>query len=236
MAGVAILGTDRFTSLASDLVWTPRIQGPARPPIVFLSGLNGNPEDVLADQNGRLVTPLVEAGFTAVVPDTDAFWGNEVGATRIMDALSYARNTLGCSNDPAILIGGSMGGGSALLWAAQNPSLVSCVVVFIPAVDFQALRVNNPMFNVRGSIDTAWGVTYPAALPTGADPATRANDLKYTKVQMWTASDDPISVNHAAFSATVGAETHNLGALGHTTAAVLAVDPVAVAAFVVKNS
>lgn len=237
MAGAASLGADRFTTLASDLVWTPRVQGgPARPPVVFLGGLNGNPEDVLADQNSRLASPLVEAGFTVVVSDTDAFWGNEVGAARVMSAISYARLNLGCSYDPVVLIGGSMGGGSALLWAAQNPSLVSCVVAFIPAIDYQALRVNNPLFNVRGSLDTAWGVTYPAALPTGSDPATRPNDLKYTKVQTWTASDDPISINHATFEATVGAETHDLGALGHSTAAVMAVDPAVVKTFVLKNS
>lgn len=234
---ISSCGIGRFTSGLVDWVWQPRHRT-ARPVVVYCGGMNGNPHGIPGDADtSKMLRTLIEKySFSVVCPQLDATWGNATGRSRIADAVTWARANLVGTNDPIVLIGGSHGGGSAINYAATNPTLVACIVLAIPAIDYQALRVNNPMFDVRGSIDLAFGVTYPAALPVNSNPALRTAAVSGIPIQIWTASDDPISINHAAFSAAVGAETHNLGALGHTGAAIAAIDGDAVALFAQQNA
>ncbi len=232
------LRTGRFTASVLDLSITPRHRV-ARPPVVYCHGVNGNAaQPVESTLPGALsvLRALSRRGYPIVAPTLNALWDNATGQARINDALTWARANLGASNAPAILVGTSHGGGSALHYAATNPTLVSCVVVMVPALDWQALRVSN-VLNLRASIDTAWGVVYPDALPVGANPAERTAALAGKPIQMWTASDDPVSENHATFAAALGMKvtSYSVGALGHSEAAVIAVNPDTVAAFVQAN-
>jgi alpha-beta hydrolase superfamily lysophospholipase len=124
-----------------------------------------------------------------------------------------------------VLIGSSMGATAALTWAANHRADTACVVGWIPAVDLQAIRVADTG-GLRASIDTAYGVTYPASLPAGTDPATL--DYDGLPIQLWTASDDEVSVN----AQDIATDHHDLGALDHTSAAVAAVDLADVHAFI----
>jgi alpha-beta hydrolase superfamily lysophospholipase len=138
------------------------------------------------------------------------------------------------------VIGWSHGASVAIQYAAANPTTVKWMVLGIPALDLQYLRVTDTVEGIvglRASIDAAWSVTYPAALPANASPMDRAAGLSGVPALMFTASDDDISTNHATWRSAHGNTTHvNLGALGHTLAALLAIDTDTVVNFVDANS
>jgi S-formylglutathione hydrolase FrmB len=173
-------------------------------------------------------------GFSVVAPSIGTLWNNATGQQRIADALAYARSALGATSAKAIFLGTSMGGFSALSWAAMNPTLVKAVYAFLPVVDLQAVRVSN-VLGLRSYVDAAWGVTYPAALPAGANVYGRAADLAGIPIRIWSASNDNVSENVAGFVAATGATHTNLGAVGHTDAALAGIDAAAVAEFVRQN-
>lgn len=227
-----MIGEGSFTAAVQDARWLPHHRV-ARPPVVYCQGLYAPMDQTAITAIANTLRAILSYGFSIVVPNLLGYWGNATGNSRIIDALAYARANLGATNAPAIIVGASHGAGSAMRFTAQQPAMVSAVVGIIPALDYQQLRVNDPLgLGIRSSIDAAFGVTYPAALPALTSPMTRTAELSAKPIQLWTASDDPVSVNHATFSAAVGAETHNLGALGHSDAAMAAVDHAAVAAFV----
>lgn len=219
----------RFTTgVKGDVVATPRIQK-ARPPIIYCHSSAIDGSEALGV--GTLVAvrtiteALVAAGYTVGAPSLAALWGNATAKSRITDALTWLRANTLCTDDPAILIGTSMGATSALSWAVDNRSDTAGMIGVIPAVDVQQLRVDNPN-GLRTSIDAAYGVTYPAALPAGSNP----KDMNFTSlpIQLWTASDDPVSVN----AASVATDHRNVGALNHTNTAVAAVDTEDVLSFI----
>lgn len=158
-------------------------------------------------------------------------WGNDACVTDIGAASAVLEND-GASSGPKIIVGASMGGLGSCRYAASHPEDVAALVLIIPAVDIEALREDNYGGTPRAGIDLAWGVTYPDPLPS-ADPYPSPIDL----TDNLAASDFPILVcysdndlvvnptTQALFASEVGAETVNLGALGHSEAAVLASVP-----------
>lgn len=128
-----------------------------------------------------------------------------------------------------------MGVTAALNYAADNPGDVCCIVGFIPAVDLDALRDGN-VGGSRAGIDTAYGVSYPAALPAGSNPADRVEELAGVPIQLWVASDDTTSVNAAFFAEDTGAEIHDVGTLGHDNDSLAAVDVSAVMSFIASHA
>jgi pimeloyl-ACP methyl ester carboxylesterase len=138
--------------------------------------------------------------------------------TRIDNALTYAQAN-GANSEPPLLVGVSMGAGTVLRWAANHPT--HSVAGIVPGLNFQQGRIDNPGGTIRGLIDAAWGVTYPAALPAGANPS----DLTYTvPIHLWYAPDDVTASPSAteAFAAAKGATLTSVGNLNHTNAAVAA--------------
>lgn len=157
-------------------------------------------------------------------------WGNATAVTRMGQTLSYLRGSaVGASTtDPIILVAQSMGAPTVLNWARANLTSVAAVVLFIPAVNITDVHTNN-RGDLTASINSAYGGTWSeAAYGATYNPATYAASLAGVPIQIWTASDDPIVIPSVvtAFAAAVGpsVEVRNLGALGHTQAAVEAVD------------
>lgn len=227
--------TGRATAGVLDAVAAPRHRV-GRPPVIHLNGVNGNGAQPWTVNGGMLaiIKALVANGFVVISPTVSAFWGNAAGEQRVDDALAWARAEFGCSDEPGITLGASHGAGSSLRYMMNHPDHVACAVTIIPAGDFQALRDTDPLaLGLRASIDTAYGVVYPAALPAGTNPADRAADLAGKPIQMWKASDDPVSVNMDTFCAQLSdCELHNVGATGHTETSIAAVPPQAVVDFV----
>lgn len=233
------LSVGRFTASQPDAVCQPSGTFPDRGPVVFCHGTESSGVDGVAQVNATTVTSgvravvraLTAAGFTIVVPAAPNLWGGTTGQARVAGAITHARNVLGASG-PAVLVGYSQGGMAALRYAMTNPSEVAAVVGLLPATDLDYIR-DNDIAGQRDDIDTIYGVTYPAALPTGVNPADNTGDFDLP-MAFWYASDDAM-VSAAAtttFASATGAEVHNVGALGHTDAALLAVDTAAVTTFV----
>lgn len=160
---------------------------------------------------------------------TGQSWGNATADTRIDAALAWLRANTTATSDPPLLVGASEGACDALTYASDHP--VAGVIGIIPAIDIQAMRVADTL-GLRAAIDAAWGVTYPAALPAGANPATLTAALSSVPQQHWYASNDTVSANIAAYAAAVGADLRNVGALGHTDAAIAAVAATDVLTFI----
>jgi pimeloyl-ACP methyl ester carboxylesterase len=233
------MAPDRFTTGAEDAVIVPRYRV-ARPPVVYLHGLYGTAaQPFLLEAPGVLNTlrALVNQGHTVVIPWVEAFWDNADGEARVDDALTYARSELGCTNDPAIFVGTSHGGGSALHYAAEHPDRVACIVGIVPAIDWEHLRTIDYIGISRYALDTSWGVTFPDPLPPGVNPAERPAAVVNTPMQLWVASDDVVSYGYAAFDAVLPlCEVHVVGATGHSEISIAAVNAAQVVAFVQANS
>lgn len=235
-------GKGRIHANRFDATYLPRRSVP-RPAVVFCHGYNGTAqqasgeeymgiEQVLTALSNKLLLPVVAA------TGADGF-GNAISKTEsIDDALTYARANLNASNAKAVLVGISMGTAVALDYAADHPDRVACVIAILPVIDQQAIRDANTVVggqNLRNAIDTAHGVVYPAPLPAGVDVATRTAALQGFPIQLWYASGDAVSVNVGTFAAAVNCEIHDVGALGHTPAAIVAVDKAQVVSFVAAH-
>lgn len=215
----------------TDCILVPR-GIPVKPnPVVYHHGAQQDPRELISTMRDVL-RPLALDGFPIGCVTSQLSWGNSTYRTRAQAIRNWFGTNFGTTG-PSIGIGSSMGAYNQLVDAAFNPSEFAAVVGVIPVVDGEDVRTNNRN-GFRASFDTAWSVTYPAALPTHANPAVDTASFTSLPIQMWVASDDTLAVTALAstFSTAVGAEYHNLGALGHTNAAMQSVDGEAVLDFV----
>lgn len=217
------VGYARITAAQPDVRWEPHWRV-ARNPVIYCHG--GAADGTQAAGVGLADVPPILSEVTshlfAITSPTlgVAHWGNQAARDRITDAIAWHEANW-ASTGPAVLIGTSMGATAALNYAADNPGDVACVIGLIPAIDLQAIRVADTG-GARAAIDTAYGVTYPAALPAGSDPAARTLELDLP-IWLATASDDAVSVNAATFATATGATHVDVGALGHDNDAIAAV-------------
>lgn len=216
---------DRFTSGLLDGTFLPRIWE-EHTPIIYCHSASMNSSEALGygqvPSAERLTRHLADNGWPVAAPTLDILWGNATSRSRISDALTWLRAQQGSTN-PAVLIGTSMGAAAALSWAYYNPSDVAAVIGLIPAIDLEAIRVANTG-SLRPSIDTAYAVSYPVALPAGANPASNTGTMNAVPQQFWYSTDDAVSANIVSYANAVGADLHSFGAMGHTNAAVATVD------------
>lgn len=236
---------DRIVAGVHDAVWRPRVLQAGRPPIVYLHG-SGSSIQLARHMNDpdsnpgqrRIFRRLAEEGYPAVAVSHPDMWGNATLRTRVSAAIAYARSALGCVG-PAILVGGSQGGGSALIYTYFNPTEVRAIVGILGVTDVQSIRSNPGLTNLAGDINAAWGITSNQALPTGANPAVQTASYQGLPMQWWYATDDPIVLPSTitTFAAAVpSVELNSLGNLSHTAAATDAVNAEMVLAFVEANS
>jgi predicted esterase len=146
-------------------------------------------------ERATLVSRIVAAGHVVVTADLggNSTWGNDTVIARITAAKTYLLS-LGVSPTKIALVGQSMGAQNAFVWAAANPSLVSCIVAMIPVIDVNDMQVNN-----RGGLGSdissaylgGWSeVVYGAA----HNPATiaAAGGLDSIPIQMWYGTSDSL--------------------------------------------
>lgn len=69
-------------------------------------------------------------------------WGNNASMSRMTTAYDHAV-AQGAKSDKVAVMGLSMGGQNSLVWAAENPSKVSCIVLAIPVIDVTDIHTNN---------------------------------------------------------------------------------------------
>lgn len=232
--GALSISSGRFTSGQPDLWYVPRIRQAIYPLVIFQTGGS----DTAATSNILGARPtlaeLVRCGFCVVQPAAGP-WGAATAMARMDDALTWGRANLGCTANPPVVIGTSNGGVASLQYARQHD--VAACVTFIAPVDVNYIR-DNDLVSARATIDAAWGVVYPAALPAHADIITDGASYTPSKLQAWTSSNDvlndPTSTQQAFFQG-IGADWHNLGAVGHDYASMDTVDPSVVRDFVLAR-
>lgn len=178
------------------------------------------------------------AGYGYVVASQDlggtAHWGNTTAQARVgaTDSWLLASTAAGASTADRIAVGISMGGAAAVNYFGKSPGHVAdlaALVLILPALNLD-FYYQNDTGSARAPIETAWGITYPTALPANADPQTNMALIAAATIptRIYFASDDPIqdSAMATANLAALGGNgsTVNLGALGHTDAAIAAID------------
>lgn len=230
-------GTGRYSATGTtehDLILKPRLSllAPnAYPPIIYCHGSTESPFHIGTDTGSggafpTMLNKIVHLGrwiFSADLGPTLTEWASATSMSRMTDLYNWSKTVTGWTGAKVHIMASSMGNSTAAKWAAANPDKVYSITGFIPVTGIQWCRDNNT--TLRGQIDTIYGVTYPAALPAGADPFTdtaQVNTLKTIPFLGYSASDDTLAAplaNTNAWAAIVGGESYSVGALGHTDAA-----------------
>jgi pimeloyl-ACP methyl ester carboxylesterase len=169
----------------------------------------------------RQIGPLLAmAGIPCVVGTMRGnAHSNDNKMAAITAARTYMDTTLGLTGGKVGLLGVSMGGGDALRWAANNPTLVSCLVGIMPSTNILGIYENNTG-GLRAAIGTAWGVTDPTPLPAGANLAAQipAIDTANIPNRLYYATDDTLiaPADVIAAAALTGGTATSVGTGGHT--------------------
>jgi len=146
-------------------------------------------------------------------------WGNDTAIARMTAAKTFVGSQGGKISAKMSLSGLSMGGASVLAWAAQNKSLIGCMVLMIPVLDITDIVSNNrsgSAATVNACYSGGWSEgTYGAT----HNPYTMAVAGAYSDlpIMIVNGSTDPISVpaRVSAFAAAAGNVTVRTFAGGH---------------------
>lgn len=235
---VASVGFARAIASLEDAFLVPRLR-PYGKPVMYLHGASATASEIVgstATASIRLINEAIaRAGFAVGAVTATQLWGNATSVARLTSGRDWIVDTHLAQDTPVALVGVSHGTAWAFAYAASNPSLVSAIVGILPIADVENVR-DTDLGGFRSDIDTAWGITYPTALPTAGNPLLNTATLAAIPMQLWYANDDPYSTGIADFATSVGAELRDVGALGHTDAAIAAVPIPDVVAFVAANA
>ena len=103
--------------------------------VIVVSGQSG------PDGYAYLAKDLAEHGYYAVLVDGNEFWDKAInGESRLKDVILSAQQSPHALPGKVAVIGFSLGGASALTYAARMPYLVSAVVAYYPATSY----IKNP--------------------------------------------------------------------------------------------
>lgn len=132
IAATLLWGATAFAqdSLPAQKEYVPKNAGTGRV-VVLVSGQKG------PDNYNELAAALAEQGFDIVLVDGNAFWGNGVaGATLLRGVIERAQNSSHAAPGKVGVVGASLGGATALTYAARMPQLVGAVVAQYPLTNF----------------------------------------------------------------------------------------------------
>jgi acetyl esterase/lipase len=221
--------TGRFTAGAIDvLIHLPGDPEPKAPIIVCHSG-----DSDARQATGLFSLPDVKAKVRAAaalghpvgcITQPLASYGNIPARSRVDDALTWMRNPvngINATNDPAGVMGFSMGGTLTLNWVADNPDDTAWYATFLTPWNITSIyETDLGGVGHRAGIAAANSIIVGAPLPAGAAPDQRVAELVGIPGLLTGASDDLLSSGLAGFATDVEARYVNAGAVGHTTAAV----------------
>lgn len=228
-------GVGRYQAAESDLLIAPQVPN-GRRTVLYDHGAGGTgAAGVDSSLTGQF--PLLQ-GLGEMFPVLGAdlggatTWGNATAQTRAETLRAYAGTAFGLPNGKVHLLGASMGALTALQYAKANPSKVASIALIIPALDLDYAYQNN-IGGHQADIGTAWGVSFPTALPAAAKVLDDTSSWDAIPVKIWYVTNDVYTptASSTTFIANAGATGVSLGALGHTEAAIAAVPVGDVAAF-----
>ncbi len=198
--------------------------GEPPPLVIYLHGALGGPSLTVVNVHERpLLRALAKKSLVACsLWGGSTTFGNSTAISRVVSGIASLRTSLNVDLGPTILVGGSMGAGTALAVALSIPGEIACVAGIIPALDLADLRDNNRL-GLASSIDAAYGGAYDDEIHGPAhSPVRFAQELpEDLPVRLWTSSNDTATVPSTAdefVSLRPQTERTNMGAVGHSTA------------------
>lgn len=216
------------------------------PGIVFCHGYGDN---ALAAIDGaghagqsQIARRLAEAGYPVLGCDLGgtSTWGYTPVQSRINDAITYLQSTVKAKAGKVALVGISMGGCNALVYAANNPANVSCLVGVAPVNDLQSIVTNN-----TGGLAAAINAVYPSGYSDATygatyNPTVMAASGKYAgiAVHLWQGSSDGTVNTTPTFYSKLPPATSTITYLpgGHAETTWSEVDPGTVINFLKANA
>lgn len=198
---------------------------------IYSPGRGLGPDEAVRTRNTG-IQRLADAGLGGMAGSFGGTttYGNDTAIERIGEAWDWLPNQIACPTDKVLVIGESMGGCDVLNWVQRNLGVVAAVALMVPLVDLADVHDNN-RGGLASEIETAYGggAGYAAAVDAH-NPLEFATDLAGIPIKIWNASNDTLIVpaTVAAFAAASGAETVDMGAVGHS---IQTLDPSAIYGF-----
>ncbi len=237
-ADIRIYGVGRTRTGEWDMEFVPDDYCPGRSGAVIYCHGHGGTANLLNDPalNGQWkMLQALSASYPVIVADL-AFnsWGNAnaraamAGSKTLMQAAPIMAKA-----GKVALVGVSMGFTTAVSYAMSASANVACIAGILPVCNVQAAR---SVASLNTTINAAFGITDVQGVPAEYETATKGPALVAANipVKLWAASDDAIvpiaTIN--TFAATAAATVVPVGALGHTEAAIAAVDDDALRNFI----
>ena len=203
----------------------------ARPLLVLVHG--GPTSQALADWSAR-VQAFVQQGFTVLQPDyrgstgygrayaqaLGGRWG-ERDVADVAAGIRHAEKEGWADPGRVALMGGSAGGMTVLLVAAQHPDLVHAVVALYPVCDLVDLAATTHRF------ESGYTLRLVGPLPEAADtyrdrsPVSHASEIRAPVLLLHGSADDNVpvaqseAIEHALRAAGVPVERHVYDGEGH---------------------
>lgn len=195
------------------------------PGIIFGHSNGAEPTDINSSTLpglGKLCRFLARNGYPVFGTDGGgpSTYGNNTAITRLGQIRTFAQQPqnpltgLGWRSGKVILLSTSMSGLSNLTFARQNPTLVQCVLAFLPAISLNDLYQND-RGGSRALIEAAYGIVFPAAVPVENDP-WQNQSATYPPVGFWYAGDDNLALPQFASGFAPASFSVNVGNFGHT--------------------
>lgn len=259
-------GVGNATTGEKDVLVIPRLykRDGTKMGIVFCHFLGGTATipmlDVANNPNfRRIITAIVDVvGLPVVSTDLGGAggWNSNATMTKVSEARTWLQSASGggAKAGKIGLLCWSMGGSAAVRWAADNPSLVACMVGLQPASDLNDFRNFNRAAGWSGTvqnvpqigrgINVALGLAdfstadYPthgqslATLPSGTDPLLHHPTTIPAKA--WATSDDAVviaSTVYTLWEGLMGGQVIDAGTGGHSDTGLNTVDAMEVAQF-----
>lgn len=150
---------------------------PSRPryPVIYTHGAGSGADAMKGYARANYRTRIFgDAGLTAVSGDFGGqqTWGNDRAMAAMKDAFDWLQYQPGVRRGKAALVGGSMGGLNAFVFAAMYPELVSCISAYIPVISPAQIHDRHLVFQ---------GKDYAQYVDMGYAPGGWVDALKPTK-------------------------------------------------------
>lgn len=226
------IGSGRVHASESDLWCTPHnFSAGEKMGLLYCHGGGATALEATAYSSPGIAAIVRALASRYIVLSTDLggtrTYGNDTVIARVGTARTYLQSTLGAKAGPVHMIGASMGAQSAFVYARANPSHVASIVGLVPLIDLTDIHANNRL-NTTADINTAYGGSYSEATYGAThNPATFASQLSMP-IHLWYANDDEAVIAQTVLDFQADApdcEITDVGALGHTPAAISAVPP-----------
>jgi len=167
---------------------TPKVK-PAEPKygVLNLHGASGNAFTVIGWLgDGKAGTPNYVAlnGNNAIAADAGGpqTWGNQDAIDGAQRSYNRLQSMPGTKPGKVFIIGASMGGLTALNWAAQNPEKVAAIAIVVPVINLADIKANN-RGGYAGLVDAAYGGNYSESIKGAThNPATIADSGKFSDI------------------------------------------------------